>query len=129
MNLNAKDGRTPLYAACECGHHAIASRLLRLGIPVDATLRAAQQHSSLRCVQPLTASCRLTTGCGLGMLPHGRRAGAHDVQTASRKHTPLSHSQFRCLSNLALSDALGCSRLPGKLWTDKLRAATAGRAG
>ena len=36
MKLNAKDGRTPLYAACERGNEAIASRLIRLGVKVDA---------------------------------------------------------------------------------------------
>ena len=51
VNLNAKDGRTPLYAACECGHHAIASRLLRLGIPVDAT-RTGGSTALVAAVRP-----------------------------------------------------------------------------
>ena len=31
VNLNAKDGRSPLHAACESGHDAIAARLIRAG--------------------------------------------------------------------------------------------------
>ena len=110
VNLNAKDGRTPLYAACECGHHTIASRLLRLGIPVDATRTGGSTALVAAVRPPLTASCRLITGCGLGMLPHGRRAGPHDVQTASRKHTPLSHSQSRSLIRISRSRMLSVAR-------------------